>query len=217
MQTEDLKLVALFYIKELENLSAKEKLDLMEYVENGSEDDVLFLLATGHKNKEGSFLEITEENGQAYRFQEFFGTVPASVQAGRLAVKGIRAGLRAKEFASTVTSYDPTDVKQAEEKPWGHSTQFLGHTAFMAFADAITLKIKKNHMAKNAKKCEKEKGEAQRICYNIIRKDAIRAQIAALSAMKIKCRRTKDEKTCLQKTELKIKELQKRMDTIKVS
>ena len=74
----------------------------------------------------------------------------------------------------------------------------------------------KKMMEKLRKKCEKEKGVAKKVCHNKIRRDSYRAEIAALSSMKIKCRKSKNPETCIKNIDKRIKELQKQMDSIKV-
>jgi hypothetical protein len=215
MNLNDLKLVALYYIKESE-LTNEDQISLMEYVDKSEESDILFLLATGCRSE--NYLEMIED-GNAYTFQEFVGGVSASLrgaQGARIAVKAVRAGMKGAKFAKSLKDYDPSKEKNINEKPWGLTTQHLGATAFQAFADAVMLKVKRGYIDKNIKKCEKETGDAKRSCYNKIRKDAIRAQIVALNAMKIKCRKTTDEKKCLKKADIKIKELQTKMQIIKV-
>jgi hypothetical protein len=59
MKSEDLKLFALFYIKEDETLSKKEKIKLMNYVEGTSDEDLLFFLATGQFSSD-KFYKIQE-------------------------------------------------------------------------------------------------------------------------------------------------------------
>jgi len=215
MELNDLKIFALYYIKESEGVSDKEKAELMEYVDSADESEILFLLATGCRA--GNVLEIIERDG-AYRFQEFIGAASSaarSAQQVRLMVKGVRMATKAGKLAKTVKDYDP--VKETEgEKPWGQSTTFLATTALHALADAAILKIKKGYLDKHGKKCDKEKGDAKRACYNKIRKDAIRAQIVALNSIKVKCRQTNNEKECLKKADAKIKTLQNKMQTIKV-
>lgn len=176
MTLEDLKLFTLFYIKESKNISNKEKISLMEYVEKAEESDILFLLATGYTP--GRYIPIEELGGVAYRFYE---------------------------------------SEEELEKPWGYTTTSLMSTAiFYPLAYTISHKIKKKYMDKNMKKCEKESGSAKKACYNKIRKDAIRAQIVALSSMKVKCRSVKNTEKCIKDIDAQIKNLQIKMNAIKV-
>lgn len=200
MELNDLKLIALYHIKDSENLSNKDKVSLMDYVDNAGEREILFLLGTGCRAE--NFLEIEEEDGQAYRFREFVGTA----RLASLPVK-IYKGVK-------ILKAEPEDVK--DEKPWGVSSTFLATTAVHAMVDSMLAKVKKGYMEKQGRKCDKETGDAKRSCYNKIRKDAIRAQIVSLNAMKVKCRNTNDEKKCLEKADTKIKELQTKMQNIKV-
>lgn len=209
MKLEDLKLFALFYIKESDNLSNKEKISLMEYVDKVGESEILFLLATGCTPD--NYVSIEESNGVAYRIQE----VARVDLAARLAVRGITA-MKGEDLLQTYKSYDPTNPEQAEEKPWGHSTRELALTAFNALANSIAYKMKKKYVDKNMQKCEKEIGVARKACHNKIRKDAIRAQIVALSSMKVKCRKTKNFDKCTKDIDAQIKNLQNKMNAIKV-
>lgn len=65
MNLSDLKLFAVFYIKEDEILSNKEKVSLMDFVEEANEDQILKLLFTGQTGDDT--LSIEEAGGQAYR------------------------------------------------------------------------------------------------------------------------------------------------------
>ena len=99
------------------------------------------------------------------------------------------------------------------------ASMFYMYTApnIQVMATSIAMKIKKEKLAKDAVKCEKEKGSARKACYNMIRRDAIRAQIRALNAMKVRCRKTKSSETCMKNIDIKMKKLQHSMDAIKVS
>jgi len=57
---------------------------------------------------------------------------------------------------------------------------------------------------------------AKKVCFNKVRRDAIRSEILALSSMKIKCRKTNNSELCVKNIDKKIKNLQQKMDAIKV-
>lgn len=57
MDTKDLKVAAMLYVKEDSNLKDEEKISIMEFIKNSSKQQVEFLLLTG-KGKE----ELTKED-----------------------------------------------------------------------------------------------------------------------------------------------------------
>ncbi len=182
MELNDLKLFALFYIME-QDLSKKDQIHLMNFIEGAGSDEIIFLLATGQVPLEENFM-IREVDGQAYRLESF--------SHKRLQAAG--------------------DVGHKLSK----AHMYFG-TAISGMATSIAFKINKEKMAQLAGKCENEKGTARKACYNMIRRDAIRAEILALSSMKSKCHKSKTAETCIKNIDNRMKKLQQRMDAIKVS
>jgi hypothetical protein len=175
MKSNDLKLFALYYIKEHE-ISDKDKLKLMGFVENANDEEILFLLATGQMPSESNFV-VKEIDGQAYRLEKVdFETISKTM--------------------ANFQAFNP---------------------AITAMALSISMKVGKEQMKKLASKCENEKGAAKTTCHKMIRRDAIRAEIRALSSMKTKCHKAKSSETCIKNIDKRIKQLQQRLDTIKVS
>jgi len=221
MNSDDLKLFALFYIKEQEDLSDKDKIDLMNFIENANDEEVTFLLATGYKPGE-TVHKIKEIDGQAYRLESGAAVVvgtasevlPAAVRAARTARIAFQAG-KAGYMARKIYKTAKEDVPK-EEGLFGDTTINLAASAVSALAHSLAYKINRKKMAQLSKKCEKEKGMAKKVCFNKVRRDAIRSEILALSSMKIKCRKTKNSELCVQNIDKKIKSLQQKMDAIKV-
>lgn len=176
MESNDLKMFALFYIKE-QKLSDKGTIRLMNFIECAGDEEILFLLATGHIPSENNTI-VRESEGKVYRIEE-------------IKTKDIAHGL------SHAYMYTAPNIT--------------------AMSTMIAMKVKKEKMAKLSAKCEKEKGAARKTCYNMIRRDAIRAQIRALNSMKTKCHKAKTSETCIKHIDAKMKNLQQRMDAIKVS
>lgn len=205
MNSEDLKLFAIFYIKEDEVLSNKEKIQLMEFVEQAQDEEVLFLLATGQMP--GERIVEVKNHGDAFRIEESYEAAKGIAKAGFYVGKAGFQGMK---------TYKTFKGDSKHESPVGQSTMFLGGTAAASFAAAVSYKLKKKHLVKMGLQCDKEKGKAKKVCYNKIRRDAIRVEIVSLSSMKVKCRKTKDSEKCIKKIEQRIKELQNRMDSIKV-
>lgn len=178
MDSVDLKLITIFYIREDETLTESEKVQLMDYVEEASDDEVLFLLGTGNILGESSSDIMI--NGDAMHI--------------------------------------------SEEKPWGPTTYnpmiqsgiSVGTNIISSASSAYGLKLNKKYVEKMQTKCDKEKGLAKKTCHNKVKRDGIRVEIKALSSMKVKCRKAKNAETCIQNIDKRIKELQNRMDSIKV-
>lgn len=221
MNSDDLKLFAIFYIREQDNLSDKDKINLMSFVETASDEDVLYILATGYRPGD-TIHQIKELNGQAYRLES--GTafavgaaseiLPAAVRAARaarLAFHAGKAGYMARKIYKTAHQDFPKD-----ESPIGDTTINLAASAVSALAHSLAYKISRKKLAHLSKKCDKEKGVAKKVCFNKIRRDAIRSEILALSSMKVKCGKTNNPELCLSNIDKKIKSLQKKMDAIKV-
>jgi hypothetical protein len=225
MKSEDLKLFALFYIKEDEVLSDKEKIQLMDFVGSSNDEGVLFLLASGQMPGE-KFISI-KEDGDAFRIEESYETdlilkgVEKAVDMGvsryinpkSIVKTGFYAGKAAFQGFKTYKTFKGTSK---HESPVGQSTMFLGGTAAASMAASLSYKLKKKHMKKMGLQCDKEKGKALTVCHNKVRRDAIRVEILSLSSMKVKCRKTRNSEKCIKKIEQRIKELQNRMDSIKV-
>ncbi len=57
MDTKDLKVTAMLYVKEDSNLKDKEKISVMEFIKSSSKQQVEFLLLTGERKE-----ELTEED-----------------------------------------------------------------------------------------------------------------------------------------------------------
>ena len=221
MNSEDLKLFAIFYIKEDEVLTDKEKIQLMDFVESSNDEGVLFLLASGQMPGERVF--TIKEDGDAFRVEESvtIGVVQKGIELGiagldaaELTRAGFHAGKAGFQTAKTVKTFKREIPKQ--EKPWGQSSTFLGGVAAASLAASIVHKMGAKNLKKLRLQCDREKGKAKTVCYNKVRRDAIRTEIVSLSSMKIKCRKTKDSEKCIKKIEQRIKELQNRMDSIKV-
>ena len=201
MNSDDLKLFALFYIKEDEWLTDKEKVKLMEFVEVSNDEQVLYLLATGQ-------LQLDESV-----------TMPLVAKA----VDAIQGGIAAKALYSASKAGGQVYMTKRylsksipKEKPWGQTSLNLTGTAMSALATALALKMNKKYIAKMDKKCSNEKGLAKKTCHNKIRRDGIRAEIVSLTSMKVRCRKAKDTDICIRNIDKRIKELQNRMDSIKV-
>jgi len=224
MNTEDLKLFALFYIREDEVLTDKEKIHLMDYIGEAEDEEVLFLLATGQLPNE-KIIEI-QTHGDAFRIEESWETdllikgveKGATYAASGLSPKhAVKIGFYgAKAAFQGFKTYKTIKNPGSHEKATGSTTMYLGGTAASAMAATISYKLKKKHLERMGPQCDKEKGQAKKVCYNKIKRDAIRVEILSLSSMKIKCRKTKNSDECIKKIEQRIKELQNRMDAIKV-
>jgi hypothetical protein len=221
MQSKDLKLFAIFYIKEDEILSDKDKVQLMDFVESSDDKNVLFLLATGQMPGE-RFLSI-KESGNAFQIQEF----TATGHIVQTTVDAIVGGAHIKDLAKSAfyagkmgfqgyKTYKHVKDPVAKERKIDASTMYLAGAAASALAASVALKVGKKGLAKMQPQCDKEKGQARKVCYNKIKRDAIRMEILSLSSMKIKCRKTKNPETCIKNMDKRIKELQDRMDSIKV-
>jgi hypothetical protein len=198
MDSNDLKLFALFYIKEHDDLSDKDKIKFMNFVEGANDDEILSLLYTGQMPGDEIY-RIREADGEAFRIEESSAVALAT------------AGISARSLYKTSKSDTPK-----EEKPWGATTITLGASAASSLALALAHKINKKTMKQLSGKCEKEKGMAKKACHNKIKKDSIRAEKVALNSMKIKCRKTKNPETCIKNIDKRIAELQKKIDAIKV-
>jgi hypothetical protein len=144
-----------------------------------------------------------------------------------VAVDVIQGGINAQRLARTAwvgakgaysgyNAYKSIKDLPKEEKPYGPSTTSLVGSAISSLASAIAMKVNKKYMEKMSKKCDKEKGLAKKTCYNKIRRDSIRTEILSLTSMKIKCRKAKNAETCIRNIDKRIKQLQKRMDSIKI-
>jgi hypothetical protein len=168
MKIEDLKLFALFCLKEDEILTNKEKSILMDFIESANEKEILNLLLTGQK-PEGKNLNIKEID------------------------------------ARTLFQYSKS----------GGNIDLASQTVAGMFA-SIAYKMNRKYFTKMKNKCEQEKGFAKKTCFNKIKRDAIRTEIVALNSLKVKCRDTSNSETCIKKVDARIKDLQKKMDTIKV-
>jgi hypothetical protein len=222
MDSNDLKLFALFYIKEHEDLSDKDKVKFMNFVEGANDEDVLFLLYTGQMpgNK---ILQIKEADGDAFRIEESASaeiTSQVATQAvdtlPNLVKVAYHTGKAGLDVRSILKKAREEKEGGSHEKPWGPSTIALGATAASSLAMAASHKIMKRRLDSLSAQCEKEKGMARKVCYNKIRKDSIRAEILSLSSMKIKCRKTKNPETCIKNIDARIEELQTKMNSIKV-
>jgi hypothetical protein len=201
MNSDDLKLFALIYIKEDEVLTDKQKVRLMEFVDIANDAQVLFLLATGQLPLDESLAaQAIVTSADAI---QGISAIKASWVAGRAGYSGYRL-------------YDAIKGVPKEEKPWGSTSITLAGTAISALAVGLSMKMNKKYMAKMAKKCDKEKGIAKKTCYNKIRRDSIRTEIVSLTSMKVKCRKAKNAETCIRNIDKRIKELQNRMNSIKV-
>ena len=223
MDSNDLKLFALFYIRDDEFLSDKNKIKLMEFVEKSSDEEVLFLLATGQVPQEK--VVSMKGSGDAYRFEEgMIGDyAPAVIHKGievatgakdlkdifRTGMHVTKAGIHGYKTYKTIKGPDV-------EKPWGPTSTSLAGLAAGNLAASVAYKLSQKKLKKLRLQCDKEKGQAQKVCYNKVRRDSIRSEIVSLSAMKIKCRKTKNSEQCIKKIEQRIKELQNRMDSIKL-
>ena len=138
----------------------------------------------------------------------------AGLDAAELTRAGFHAGKAGFQTAKTVKTFRRDIPKQ--EKPWGQSSTFLGGVAAASLAASIVHKMGAKNLKKLRLQCDREKGKAKTVCYNKVRRDAIRTEIVSLSSMKIKFLKTKDSEKCIKKIEQRIKELQNRMDSIKV-
>ena len=206
MNSNDLKLFAIFYIKEDEVLTDMEKVKLMEYVENADDEKILFLLKTG------TVFPISE-SGASLGIAIGADAIIGGMSAARLAKTGWVAG---KGAYTGYNAYKSITTLPKDEKPWGSSTISLAGSAVSSLATAIAFKVNKKYMEKMKKKCDQEKGMAKKTCYNKIRRDAIRAEVVALTSMKVKCRKAKNADICVQNIDKRIKQLQKRMESIKI-
>jgi hypothetical protein len=206
MNSDDLKLFAICYIKEHEFLDDKERIQLMEYVEKAADEEVLFLLSTG------SMLSLDESLAV-----QAVGTTVDVVQTGINARDIARAGwMTGKAGYTGYRAYDAMKNLPNEEKPWGPTTTALAGAAISALAASMSMKVNKKYMERMEKKCDKETGIAKKTCHNKIRRDAIRTEIVSLTSMKVKCRKAKNAETCIRNIDKRIKELQNRMTSIKV-
>lgn len=205
MNSNDLKLFALVYIKEDEVLTDKQKVRLMEFVDIANDAQVLFLLATGQLPLDESLaVQVVATSADAIQgISAIKDLAKASWMAGKAGYSGYRL-------------YDAIKGVPKEEKPWGSTTIALAGTAISSLAVGLSMKMNKKYMARMAKKCDKEKGIAKKTCYNKIRRDSIRTEIVSLTSMKVKCRKAKNADTCIRNIDKRIKELQNRMDSIKV-
>lgn len=224
MNSEDLKLFALFYIRDDEFLSDKNKIKLMEFVEKSSDEEVLFLLATGQVPQEK--ITIMKESGGAFQFTEYIADIaPDMIQKGIEFATGsggrdlkniVRAGLHTGRAGFQGYKTYKTVKGPATEKPWGAVPVGLTGVSIGNLASSVAYKLSQKKLKKLQVKCDKEKGQARKVCYNKVRRDSIRSEIVSLSSMKVKCRKTKNSEQCIKKIEQRIKELQNRMDSIKL-
>jgi len=222
MNSDDLKLFSLFYIRDNEFLADKDKIWLMEFVEKASDEKILKLLFTG--DPDSKVYSIEECDGQAYRIREgmiadlgvpLLTNMIKAEKGRRIAKVVINVGKAGYTAKKTMKLYkEPYNMQQ--EDPWGPATISLAGQAASALMMGLSLKVNKQYMANLSKKCEREKGMAKKVCFNKIRREAIRAEILSLSSMKIKCRKTKNQDVCIKNIDKRIKILQDRMDSIKV-
>jgi hypothetical protein len=162
-----------------------------------------------------------EESGDAFNIQESHfvqSTVDAIVggaNAKSLVKTAFHAGKMGFQARKTYQQVKYPE-NQGQMRKVDPSTMYLAGVSAAALAASIAFKVGKKGLAKMQPQCDKEKGHARKVCYNKVRRDSIRVEILSLSSMKIKCRKTKNPETCIKNMDKRIKELQDRMDSIKV-
>ena len=181
MNSDDLKLFALFYIREDEFLTNKQKIQLMEFVDKADDKDVLFLLATGHLPQEN--LMTMQEDGDAYRIEGIAAELihkgievaTSSSDVKNLARAGFhtaKAGFQGYKTYQTLKTPTP-----GEEKPWGPTSMNLAGISAASLAASVAYKMSQKKLKLLQAKCDKEKGKARKVCYNKVRRDSIRSEI----------------------------------------
>jgi len=175
MNTKDLKIFAMYYVMEHDDLLKEEKLGLIEFIKEASEDQVKFLLITGE-------------------------VMPKLVQEDIDALKEAPLGGQAwKAFGSTSMFKDPVKATYKAGQTSGAT-----HAVVVAAALFAGAKAYKRFLSKAARACKEKGGVDKTRCMQKFKLDAKKAKIAAMQKGMSACSKTKDPSKCKAKLQGKI-------------
>ena len=170
MNTIDLKIFTMFYINEHDNLTKKEKLELMLFVREASKEQVGYLLITGEvQNK------LTESHLRTLN-------------------EGI-TGTAWRALGVTPISKDP--VTSIYTFGMSHGFKLgMGAAALAALAGVIGYKVYQAYLSKAARACKGKSGPAKTDCMVKFKKAGVMKRIEAMKKVEANCSKTKDPEKC---------------------
>lgn len=221
MDLFELKLHTLHYIKDDEVLSNKEKIKFMEFVRKSSEKDMMFLLTTGQIPGDKVSM-IEQADGVAFRINEYGDSaVTTAIDAGLASSPIGTLGARALYHTGKIVYQAARTVGTMKGDLSSKFAKFnkydgMATSTVSSVAASLALKVRKGQIEKMNRVCDKETGMAKKVCYNKVRRDAMRREITSLSVSKNRCEYTNNPDKCIKKIDDRIKEIQTKMDSIKV-
>jgi len=216
----NLQLFAAVYTEIHDGVSRKDKDSILEFIKTSNNEQIHFLLATGH------MVESPEDYAQHGKMEEskkliesllddnFDDTemdyVPSS--GGGVIHKGPeddgaenvdgKGGLIAQEDKECVKEIDPLTIGVVAG---------VSGTVVAAAIIASSYKIYKDSLSKAARKCKKHKGMKKQECISTYKKGATQKRIGYLTTKSVKCHKTRNPDKCKAKVFKELAKLKKRL------
>jgi len=214
---ESLKIFTAYYIDLQENLSNKDKIQLLNYVKEADEGQIKHLLLYGSMTEpltetELSYIRIIFERDAplvkifmsrgdhpelVYSIRDFADKSPQQIMnfVDKLVNKAIEYGERTAPAADTGAM--PVGV--------------IGYAALAALILTAGYYVYKNYLSKAARACKGKKGPEKKSCMVKFKRDGIRARIALLDRTKVKCKVTSNPELCVGKINKKVIKLKAKL------
>ena len=205
-QSAVMKTYATFYVAENDDFDTKKKLDMLSFIESADDTMINDLFENGEIPVPSDFISSDDELAQRL-FDEgvkmMMSEESASVTAGKEMIKTAKDYWKPKAHKLAMKAGEKL-TKAAENMPGGvEGLQAV--PAAVAAAAALTAGVLayKKYFSKAGKACKD--APDRKVCMAQYKEKAKAAKIAAMSAGKSKCAKSKDPAACKAKIDAKIK------------
>jgi len=217
MDTDTLKVFAITYIMEQENVDIKTKCHFVKFVKEAEQDEILHLIFNGRMPKENLneadrfVLRSQAENFIFPLIHEESGDI--TINLGDIGEKIKVKGEQGKEYATK-----KYNIAKAKAMKYGKRirpyAKGVGVAVIVAAVTASAYQIYKRTMSAAARSCRGKKGNEKRNCMVVFHRKALQLKLATLQKLRSECNNSKNPQKCKNQLDAKIKKVRYKIATL---
>jgi hypothetical protein len=216
-ESEDLKILASYYVELQNDISRSDKNNLFNFIQNATDFQIENLLTNKNIIENSNLLEFSQNDvtpEQMIKIMQLkvalekikkFGTTKVDVSEDSFKVW---LGLIKKFGQDLKSTLKPGKIMQAGMKSGAEKgVLVLGGTLLAALILTVSFKVYKRYLSKAARFCSKKEGTDKSACMIKFKREAMQKRILMLRAGKDSCKFSKDPAKCNFKIDKKINKI----------